>query len=64
MVTGIPPFSGKNRTELFSKIVYEEPNIPVYVGNFLMQVSFKLKNLLQSLFKKSPRERLGSQSAQ
>jgi len=56
MVTGIPPFSASSRSELFSKIVEDDPKIPVYL-------SFKLKSLLEGLLKKSPKQRLGSESA-
>jgi serine/threonine protein kinase len=56
MVVGIPPFYSKNRIELFSKIVGNEPILP-------KNMSYKLKSLLEGLLKKSPKDRLGANSA-
>ena len=55
MVVGLPPFYSKNRTQLFDKIKFGNPNIPPYVSQ-------KLRNLLEKLFQKNPENRLGSKN--
>jgi serine/threonine protein kinase len=55
MVVGLPPFYSKNRTELFDKIKFGNPNIPPYISQ-------KLKNLLEKLFQKNPDNRLGTKN--
>lgn len=55
MVVGLPPFYSKSRQELFDKIKFANPNIPVFVSN-------KLRNLFEGLFQKKPENRLGSKN--
>lgn len=56
MVVGLPPFYSKSRAELFDKIKFANPNIPVFVSN-------KLRNLFECLFQKKPENRLGTKGA-
>ena len=54
MMVGIPPFYTNNRTELFEKIKFVHPRYPSFL-------SATAKNLIESLLKKDPTKRLGSQ---
>ena len=53
MMVGLPPFYSKSRAELFDKIKFGNPNLPIYL-------SMKLRSLLEGLFQKKPENRLGS----
>ena len=53
MMVGLPPFYSKSRSELFDKIKFGNPNIPIFL-------SLKLRNLLEGLFQKKPENRLGT----
>jgi protein-serine/threonine kinase len=52
MIFGYPPFNDQNKSNLFKKIVYQEPS---YRGT---NVSAEALDLLKKLLKKDPRERI------
>ena len=56
MTTGMPPFSGKDRNDLFENIKNKDVS-------YLPSMSPNLKNLLEGLFVKNPNLRLGSNGA-
>ena len=51
MVTGLYPFAGNTHKELFQQIMYSEPNYPSFLSPLL-------RDLIQSLLKKDPNERM------
>lgn len=53
MITGLPPFYTSNREILYDRILNEELQYP---GN----IDINLKRMLEGLFMKKPKERLGS----
>ena len=54
MLVGIPPFYTQNRQELFEKIKFVSPKYPNYLSS-------TAKNLIESLLRKDPNKRIGSQ---
>ena len=54
MMVGIPPFYTNDRQELFEKIKFVHPRYPSFLNP-------TAKNLIESLLKKDPSKRLGSQ---
>ena len=51
MVTGLYPFAGNSHKELFQQIMYSEPQFPSFLSPLL-------RDLIQSLLKKDPSERM------
>ena len=56
MLTGVPPFYSAGREDLFEKIKFEQPRIPV-------TFSASGKDILLKLFEKDPTKRLGANGA-
>lgn len=52
MLTGNPPFNEQNRFDLFEKIKFSNVKIPI-------GISSELQDLIQRLFEKNPKNRIG-----
>jgi len=55
MLTGMPPFSTQNREEMFKKIKTQPLKLPAHL-------SASLADLMQRLFEKDPRKRIGTRN--
>ena len=57
MLVGVPPFISDNKTLLFKKIVYTEPNYS-FLDYEKVEVSDDAKNLITLLLDKNPKNRI------